>query len=358
MTVQFQDSTKFLEEIGFKRAIPTDFWVHPNKNKVFYSKRLTKYSWDFRPVKVNKPTNSGGKVLYQYEYLDGKLPYPLHKVKALAFCDLSRFKSILGDDFKYEDLKKHKICVNHLDGDKFNNDADNLEWCTASENNTHALKEGLRKDNFFGVCYDALEDKEIPFYSINSLGKEIGIHPGYISSFLKSKRESLLGHRYNIRKADEETYPHNLTIEDAWKPGIFSISPVRVYNTLTGETTDFPTYKLASDYIKVARIKKKGFGGKFRTIRSKHYELTPINDYYRIMELKEAHDKIKYESLNTNRAVRKPLEVIVELENGMTLYYTSLEEAANVFGTTKIALKARINKYNGMWKGKKFSYVK
>lgn len=41
----------------------------------------------------------------------------------------------------------NKKCVNHKDGNKHNNNADNLEWCSHSENTKHAYDMGILKFN-------------------------------------------------------------------------------------------------------------------------------------------------------------------------------------------------------------------
>lgn len=71
-------------------------------------------------------TNAGYKKCHISK--DGKTKTPnIHRLVASAFIDNS-----LG-----------LPCVNHLDGNKENNSADNLEWCSYKENTKHAIESGL-----------------------------------------------------------------------------------------------------------------------------------------------------------------------------------------------------------------------
>lgn len=83
----------------------------------------------------NKKT---GRILKQYTNERGYLILQIdrkservHRLVANAFCKN-----------KFDDSD-----VNHIDGNKKNNSASNLEFCTRSENIRHAFKNGLSKSN-------------------------------------------------------------------------------------------------------------------------------------------------------------------------------------------------------------------
>ena len=81
-----------------------------------------------------------------------------------------------------------KICgkeyVNHIDCNKENNHADNLEWCTASENTQHASDHGLMPDN--SVMVKCIETGTI-FNSIKEAALWCGCKKNNINDYLNRK---------------------------------------------------------------------------------------------------------------------------------------------------------------------------
>lgn len=77
-----------------------------------------------------------------------------------------------------------KPCVNHIDGDKANNNVNNLEWCTYSENELHSFvvlgKRNSQAKLLPGqvkIIKSALDKGE----TLNSLAKRFSVHKTLIS---------------------------------------------------------------------------------------------------------------------------------------------------------------------------------
>lgn len=141
-----------------------------------------------------------GRIIKQFVGKDGYLRTQIagktrlvHRLVALTFVP-----SGVGKDF-----------VNHKDGNKQNNRADNLEWCTCSENIQHAYDNSLKRpplgmDN--GRCkltyYDVsfILEHYIPRdkrYGAKALAKQFGVAPQTICAVVSGQNWKVLPTKNN-----------------------------------------------------------------------------------------------------------------------------------------------------------------
>ncbi|WP_214796526.1 MULTISPECIES: NUMOD4 motif-containing HNH endonuclease [unclassified Exiguobacterium] len=92
-------------------------------------------------ARSGKPTHRKGRVLKQIVKKNGYCVVTLtrnkHDRKQMTVHRLVA-KTFLGEPVE-------GLQVNHIDGDKTNNDVSNLEWTTPKENTRHSIRNGLRK---------------------------------------------------------------------------------------------------------------------------------------------------------------------------------------------------------------------
>jgi hypothetical protein len=104
--------------------------------------------------------------------------YALHRLVALTFI---------------ENIN-NKPFVNHIDGNKLNNNINNLEWVTCSENNLHNYKIGLNKGHKREIIQFDLQMNEIKkFSTIKEASTELSISLSCIKDVLKEKQKSSKG---------------------------------------------------------------------------------------------------------------------------------------------------------------------
>ena len=160
-----------------------------------------KQSEYLRKGRILKQTlNNHGYPCVTIKYLDGhQKVVATHRLVALAFLP----------------NPDNKPQINHIDGNKQNNNISNLEWCTASENLKHAFRTGLNKGGTpwkgkFGkehfnstpviMCdIDGNELKEFESISLAAIAIGMPQAAGHICDCLHGKRRTCGNYRWKIK---------------------------------------------------------------------------------------------------------------------------------------------------------------
>ena len=81
---------------------------------------------------------------------------------------------------------EHLKYVNHIDGNKLNNDSKNLEWCTAEYNCNHAVKIGLTHNEEKHYKAKLTKEDVIEILASKDSSRTLGIRYGVNKSTIKS----------------------------------------------------------------------------------------------------------------------------------------------------------------------------
>lgn len=121
----------------FKEIKGYDGYLISNKGRVKTVSRLVKYTHAVTKENHYRRTNErllkehingSGYKFYQLYKNGNSKNIPAHRLVAIAFIENPHNYTV----------------VNHIDGNKLNNCAENLEWCTNEYNHEHATKNGLK----------------------------------------------------------------------------------------------------------------------------------------------------------------------------------------------------------------------
>ena len=131
-----------------------------------------------RQLKTN--VNKNGYEYVQLSTNGKRRTYRIHRLVAQCF--------ISNDDIK--------PYINHIDGNKLNNDVTNLEWCTAKENDNHARNNNLKVQNKPIIATNIKTGCKIVFSSLSECARFLNTNKGSIHRTLKGKRKAHKGYTF------------------------------------------------------------------------------------------------------------------------------------------------------------------
>lgn len=239
-----------------------------------------------------------------------------------------------------------KTHVNHLDGDKKNNDILNLEWVSPSENLVHAFVSNLRTDNKPVTILDKETGKYEEFYSLNEASRRLGVNPEKLHRYMKSLRNALFQRRYVVLWGYENIHEIARRIDR---------------DHIAGSPRSVVVERLTENRIEI-------YGSVASVARAFKVKDTRIRYYLKYPEKEFNGCKFKFAVGDEVGPViidwvvpkpprRTPLKVKVRSPNGEENVWNSLEEFAKESGATKVAVQKAVY-LKGSWRNYEIEYLR
>lgn len=146
----------------------------------------------------------------------GKILKPLPKLKGYLYIHLSkagkakpyRIHRLVAEHFVDNPFEFPQ--VNHKDGNKANNTAENLEWCNGSMNQIHASNSGLRKDTIAVAMYSKEGVLLGVFKSRSDASRKTGAWNQSISKCCRGELKSTGGYVWKNATPEQERMLDNM----------------------------------------------------------------------------------------------------------------------------------------------------
>lgn len=139
---------------------------------------------------VRRKLKEGYKLLKPFEDKDGYLKVCLCENQKRIYRFVHRLVGI-----EFIENTYNKPTINHKDGNKKNNNVENLEWATIKEQNNHALISGLRNMKNDG-CSKEVEQYDLDgnliniYQSANEAHRQTGFSQGHISEVCRGEKNT------------------------------------------------------------------------------------------------------------------------------------------------------------------------
>lgn len=148
--------------------------------------------------------------------------------KSVWLCDKSyKIHRLVASAFLHDDNSEKNI-VNHIDGNKLNNNLNNLEWVTLKENTKHAYDIGLNHTTMRRVSQFDNDGNLVKIYeSLKEARISTGIDDAAISKVCKNTRRTAGGY--------------------VWKFTDVNQNEIHMNTDTYVQVKDFPSYKINND---------------------------------------------------------------------------------------------------------------